>query len=73
MDFTLHNYGVAFSPRTYLETLLDLPWSQETSDLLNVSKARQDLDADHYGMEKVKKRIVEFLAVRQLKNSLKGQ
>lgn len=52
--------------------MLDLPWSESTVDQLDIKKARLQLDADHYGMEKVKNRIVEFLAVRQLKNSLKG-
>ena len=58
--------------RNYLETILDLPWSVSTSDTLDLTVSRKILDADHYGMEKVKKRVVEFLAVRQLKNSLKG-
>ena len=55
-----------------METLLDLPWSESTVDQLDIKQARSQLDHDHYGMEEVKKRIVEFLAVRQLKNSLKG-
>jgi len=59
--------------RNYLETLLDLPWSHSTDDHLDIGKAREDLDTDHYGLEKVKKRILEFLAVRQLKNTLKGE
>ena len=58
--------------RNYLETILDLPWSVSTSDTLDLTASQKILDADHYGMEKVKKRVVEFLAVRQLKNSLKG-
>ena len=58
--------------RNYLETILDLPWSVSTSDTLDLTASRKILDADHYGMEKVKKRVVEFLSVRQLKNSLKG-
>ena len=58
--------------RNYLETILDLPWSVSSSDTLDLTASRKILDADHYGMEKVKKRVVEFLAVRQLKNSLKG-
>lgn len=52
--------------------LLDLPWSKRTSDTLDIKKARLDLNHDHYGLEKVKKRILEYLAVAQLKNSLKG-
>ena len=58
--------------RTYLEVLLDLPWSKRTPDTLDINKARHDLNNDHYGLEKVKKRILEYLAVLQLKNSLKG-
>ncbi len=58
--------------RSYLETILDLPWSHSTPDRLDIARARGDLEADHYGMEKVKRRILEYLAVRQLKKSLKG-
>lgn len=58
--------------RTYLETLLDLPWTECSEEKLAISEARTQLDADHYGMDKVKKRVIEFFAVRQLKNSLKG-
>ena len=58
--------------RNYLETILDLPWSTSTSDKLDLTESRKILDADHYAMEKVKKRVLEFLAVRLLKNSLKG-
>jgi ATP-dependent Lon protease len=56
-------YNVA---RTYLETLLDLPWGIYTEDTLDVAAARAILDADHSGLEKVKKRILEFVAVRKL-------
>ena len=52
--------------RTYLETLVSLPWSIQTTDLLNLAHAREVLDAQHYGLEKVKERIIEFLAVRKL-------
>jgi ATP-dependent Lon protease len=62
-------YGVT---RTYVETLLDIPWRVSTEDKLNIDRARQILDEDHYDLEKVKKRIVEYLAVRQLKNDMKG-
>ena len=58
--------------RSYLETLLSLPWSVTTTDVLDIPKARQDLDNDHYGLEDVKKRILEYLAVGKLKDSLKG-
>jgi ATP-dependent Lon protease len=52
--------------RTYLEWLTDLPWSVETSDDLDLHKAQQILDADHHGLEQIKDRIIEFLAVRKL-------
>ncbi len=53
--------------RTYLEWLLDLPWSVETKDKLSIAQARKVLDKDHYDLEKVKERILEYLAVRTLK------
>ena len=52
--------------RTYLEWILDLPWDTETTDKLELADARQVLDADHHGLDKVKERILEFLAVRKL-------
>lgn len=58
--------------RTYLDWLLELPWSVSTEDNLDVNTAKQVLDEDHYNLEKVKKRILEYLAVRQLKNDMKG-
>ncbi|MCA9733491.1 MAG: endopeptidase La [Deferribacteres bacterium] len=58
--------------RTYLDWLLALPWSKSTSDNLDISRAKTVLDEDHYGLEKVKKRILEYLAVRQLKSDMKG-
>jgi len=58
--------------RTYLEWLVDLPWSHSTEDHLDLARARQILDEDHYGLEKVKKRIIEYLAVRRLKPDKKG-
>lgn len=58
--------------RNYLETILELPWAKATTDHLDLAEARAHLDRDHYGLEKVKKRVLEFLAVRKLKNSLKG-
>lgn len=53
--------------RTYLETLTELPWSKSTEDRLDLKKARRILNRDHYGLDKVKRRILEFLAVKQLK------
>ena len=52
--------------RTYLEWLVELPWSAETEDNLDIAHAREVLDADHYDLEKVKDRILEYLAVRKL-------
>jgi ATP-dependent Lon protease len=56
----------------YAELLLDLPWNDFTKDNFDLSKAQKVLDADHYGLEKVKERIIEYLAVLKLKNNLKG-
>ena len=58
--------------RNYLDTIFSLPWNKETKDKLDIKKAREILDEDHYGMDKVKERILEFLAVRTLSKSLKG-
>jgi ATP-dependent Lon protease len=58
--------------RTYLEWLVELPWSEETQDNLDIEHAREVLDADHYDLEKVKDRILEYLAVRKLKPDSPG-
>jgi ATP-dependent Lon protease len=58
--------------RTYLDWIADLPWSKQTDDNLDIENARRTLDADHYGLQKVKKRILEYLAVRKLKNDMRG-
>ena len=58
--------------RTYLEWFADLPWQKTTKDTLDIQEARKLLDERHYGLEKVKKRIVEYLAVRKLKDDMKG-
>jgi ATP-dependent Lon protease len=58
--------------RTYVDWLIELPWSKSTKDRLDVTRARRILDEDHYGLEKVKDRMVEYLAVQQLKKDLKG-
>jgi ATP-dependent Lon protease len=58
--------------RTYLEWILDLPWEISTTDSLDVGEAQRILDQDHYGLEKIKKRIIEFLAVRKLKHDMHG-
>ena len=59
--------------RTYLDTCLALPWNTTTKDNLDLSRARRILDRDHHSLEKVKERIVEALAVRQLSSEMKGQ
>lgn len=59
--------------RNYLDTVLELPWGKKTKERVNVEAARKVLDADHYGLDKVKERILEFLAVKQLAPQLKGQ
>ncbi|MDK0863039.1 endopeptidase La [Clostridium perfringens] len=58
--------------RTYLEILLDMPWGEFTEDTLNIKDARKVLDKDHYGLKDVKDRILEYLAVKQISNSLRG-
>jgi ATP-dependent Lon protease len=58
--------------RTYLEWIADLPWSKTTEDSFDVGGVRRCLDEDHYGLEKIKKRIVEFCAVRKLRADMKG-
>jgi ATP-dependent Lon protease len=58
--------------RGYLEWLADVPWHKRTRDSINLKRAQQVLDEDHYGLEKVKERILEFLAVLKLSNNAKG-
>lgn len=58
--------------RNYLDWMLALPWSKMTKDRLDINEAERILDADHYGLTQVKQRILEYLAVRQLTNELKG-
>ncbi|WRS28261.1 endopeptidase La [Oscillospiraceae bacterium MB08-C2-2] len=65
-----HEAGVI---KTYLDTCLELPWNKTTRDRFDIAKAKKQLDADHYGMEKVKERILEMLAVRKLAPDMKGQ
>ncbi|CAN5133051.1 endopeptidase La [soil metagenome] len=63
------NYGIIHS---YVEWILDLPWGETSKDKLDLKRARKILDEDHYGLEKVKKRIVEYLAVLKLKKDMKA-
>jgi ATP-dependent Lon protease len=58
--------------RTYIDWLLNVPWAHHTEDNLDIAKAADILDEDHYDLEKIKKRILEYLAVRKLKPDMKG-
>lgn len=58
--------------RTYLDWLVDMPWSKSTKDVININKAKKVLDKDHYGLEKIKDRILEHLSVRKLNPDIKG-
>ncbi|WP_174729771.1 endopeptidase La [Mesobacillus harenae] len=58
--------------RNYIEWLVNVPWTKATDDDLDIRKAEKVLNDDHYGLEKVKERVLEYLAVQQLTNSLKG-
>ena len=57
----------------YLDTCLEIPWKKTTTDRVNIEAARKVLDADHDGLEKVKERILEYMAVKQLSPDLKNQ
>lgn len=63
----------AFVIRNYLDTCLELPWNNVTKDKTDIKKAREVLDKDHYGLDKVKERILETIAVRALSKDIKGQ
>jgi ATP-dependent Lon protease len=58
--------------RTYLDTLCELPWSKSTKEILQIRKAKRVLDMDHYGMQEVKERVLDFLALRKLKKDIKS-
>ncbi|MFC1858617.1 endopeptidase La [Thermodesulfobacteriota bacterium] len=58
--------------RTYLDWLVDMPWSKSTKDLIIIKEAKKTLDADHYGLDKVKDRVLEYLSVRKLNPKMKG-
>ncbi|CEQ28522.1 endopeptidase La [Paraclostridium sordellii] len=58
--------------RNYLDTIFSLPWNKESKDKLDIKRAEEILDNEHYGLDKVKERIIEYLAIRQLSSSLKG-
>lgn len=58
--------------RTYIDWIFDLPWNKETEEIIDIKFAEEILEQDHYGLTKVKERIIEYLAVQKLKNTLKG-
>lgn len=58
--------------RTYLDWIFDLPWNTMTEDNLDIKNARKILDEDHYGLKKVKERVLEYMAIRQLSKNMKG-
>ena len=58
--------------RTYLDWLVDMPWSKSSKDVIDIKKAKQALDKDHFGLDNVKKRILEYLSVRKLNQKMKG-
>ena len=70
MPYSSHEGSVI---RTYLETCLELPWNKMTREHINLEKAQKVLDRDHYGLKKVKERIIEMLAVRKLAPNINGQ
>ena len=69
MNPSMSDYAVQ---RSYIELILDLPWDEVTKDKFDLKKAKQILDKDHFGLEKVKKRIIEYLAVLKLKGDMKS-
>lgn len=62
-------YAVA---RNYLELVADLPWNKKTDDVLDITQAKQKLEDDHFGLDHVKKRIIEYLSVIKIKGDLKA-
>ena len=67
-----HSSSEAAVIRNYLDIVLELPWKKTTRETLDIAKAKKILDDDHFGLEKVKERVIEFLAVRQLAPGMKG-
>lgn len=59
--------------RTYLDWIFDLPWNKKTEEIIDLARAQKILEEDHHGLEKVKERIIEYLAVLKLTNNIKGQ
>ena len=69
MNPSMSDYAVQ---RSYIELLLDLPWNEYTNDIFDLKSARKILDKDHFGLEKVKERIIEHLAVLKLRGDMKS-
>jgi ATP-dependent Lon protease len=69
MEASSPEFGVT---RNYLETIVSLPWNDDSAEVLDMEKAKEILDEDHYGLEDVKERILEYLSVRKLKRDTKG-
>ena len=69
----MYNSQEAMVSRNYLDTVFSLPWNHMTQERLDIHQAQEQLDADHYGLQKVKERILEILAVRKLEPNIKGQ
>jgi len=67
-----HGYAESSVIRTYLDWILELPWNSETDDILDIKRSEKILNEDHYGLKKVKERIIEFLAVRNFYNKIKS-
>ncbi|PID77321.1 MAG: endopeptidase La [Deltaproteobacteria bacterium] len=72
MDMMHPDSSEATIIRSYIDWILELPWKKSTKDMLDLKQAREILDEDHYGLDKVKERILEYLAVRKLNDSTKG-
>ncbi len=73
LSYVPQNSSEAAVIKTYLDTCLELPWNTTTQDRIDLEKIAKAMDADHYGLEKVKNRILEFMAVKQLAPDIKGQ
>ncbi len=73
LDQMHHDSSEASIIRTYLDCIVEMPWNKSTKDFLDIEKAAQVLERDHYGLKKVKERILEYLSVRKLNPAMKGQ
>jgi ATP-dependent Lon protease len=69
MNPQVSDFGIQ---RNYLELFLDLPWNEYSKDIFDLKRAQKILDRDHFGLEEVKKRMIEHLAVLKLRNDMKS-